>query len=119
MRVESDFLVIGSGVAGLMFALKAANTGRVALVTKVNREEGATRYAQGGIASVFDKKDSFESHIQDTLEAGAGLCDRRVVELTVHEGPERMRELIGLGVPFTRREEAEPSVDAEDHGFDL
>lgn len=103
MRVELDFLVIGSGVAGLMFALKAAKHGRVGIVTKATVDEGATRYAQGGIASVFDEKDSFESHIQDTLEAGAGLCDPRIVELTVREGPDRMRELIDLGVPFTKR----------------
>jgi len=108
MRVESDFLVLGSGIAGLSFALKAAEHGRVLVLTKTLRNEGATRYAQGGIASVFSETDSFESHIQDTLEAGAGLCNRSIVELTVKEGPSRVRELIALGVPFSRREKPLP-----------
>ncbi|MEW6056529.1 MAG: L-aspartate oxidase [Bdellovibrionota bacterium] len=104
MRVESDFLVLGSGIAGLSFALKAAQLGRVVIVTKARKEEGATRYAQGGIASVLSEDDSFESHIRDTLEAGAGLCNEKVVELTVREGPDRIRELIQWGVPFSKRE---------------
>ncbi|MBI3555358.1 MAG: L-aspartate oxidase [Deltaproteobacteria bacterium] len=106
MRLESDFLVLGSGIAGLTFALKAAETGRVSIVTKAERMEGATRYAQGGIASVFSEDDSFESHIKDTLDAGAGLCTQSAVEITVREGPDRVRELIALGVPFSRRESA-------------
>ena len=70
MRVESDFLIIGSGVAGLMFALKAAKAGTVALVTKKTAAESNTNYAQGGIASVFDKLDSYDAHIADTLQSG-------------------------------------------------
>ena len=103
MEIETDFLVIGSGIAGLSFALKAAEAGRVLVVTKRERKESATLYAQGGIASVLDKKDSFDEHVQDTLEAGAGLCHPEVVKLVVEGGPERIQELIGLGVRFTRR----------------
>jgi L-aspartate oxidase len=104
MLIETDFLVVGSGVGGLSFALKAAKQGSVAVVTKREAAESSTRYAQGGIASVLDDKDSFESHVQDTLEAGAGLCNPDTVELVVRSGPERIRELIDIGVKFTRRE---------------
>jgi len=103
MEIETDFLVIGSGIAGLSFALKAAEAGRVLVVTKRERKESATLYAQGGIASVLDAKDSFDEHVQDTLEAGGGLCHPEVVKLVVEGGPERIQELIGLGVRFTRR----------------
>lgn len=104
MLIETDYLVIGSGVAGLSFALKSAGSGTVAVVTKRETAESSTRYAQGGIASVLSEKDSFESHIEDTLAAGAGLCHRDVVEQVVHSGPGRIRELIEIGVKFTRRE---------------
>ncbi|MDQ7040757.1 MAG: L-aspartate oxidase [Rhodothermus sp.] len=100
-RYQFDFLVIGSGIAGLTFALRVANHGSVALVTKKESVESNTNYAQGGIAAVMDAADSFEQHVQDTLEAGAGLCDREVVETVVREGPERIRELIALGAQFT------------------
>ena len=103
MKVESDFLIIGSGVAGLMFALKAAKEGTVALVTKKTAAESNTNYAQGGIASVFDKPDSYEAHIEDTLNSGSGLCDRDVVEMVVKDGPARIRELISLGVQFNTK----------------
>jgi L-aspartate oxidase len=96
-----DYLVIGSGVAGLTFALKVAETGSVAVVTKNEPNEANTTYAQGGIASVMDPEDTFESHIRDTLVAGAGLCDQEVVELVIRQGPERIRELIKLGTDFT------------------
>ena len=98
--ITTDFLVIGSGVAGLAFALKVAPYGRVALVTKKDIMESNTTHAQGGIASVFGQLDSFDLHIRDTLEAGDGLCHRDVVELVVHNGPQRIRELIDLGVKF-------------------
>ncbi len=104
MYIETDFLVIGSGIGGLSFARKAAAAGSVAVVTKKDAYESSTRYAQGGIASVLDEKDSFESHIKDTMEAGSWICHRDVVEMVVRQGPERIRELIKLGVKFTRRE---------------
>lgn len=88
----------------MSFALKAAEHGRVVVVTKREASESSTRYAQGGIASVLDDKDSFEDHIRDTIEAGAGLCKRETVETVVRMGPERIRELIEIGVKFTRRE---------------
>lgn len=101
MAQRFDYLVIGSGVAGLSYALRVAETGTVAIVTKKASAESNTNYAQGGVAAVMDEHDSFESHIQDTLEAGAGLCDPEVVEVVVREGPERIRELISLGASFT------------------
>ncbi len=109
MKVKCDFLVIGSGIAGLSFALKAAKHGKVIILAKTKATECATQYAQGGIASVFSEKDSFENHIQDTLEAGAGLCNKKTVELTVREGPARVRELIDLGVSFSKNENTQES----------
>jgi L-aspartate oxidase len=98
-------LVLGSGIAGLSTALKFADAGHeVLVVAKVDRAEGSTRYAQGGIASVWSKQDSFDEHKRDTLVAGAGLCDETVVDLCVREGPARVQELIDLGVEFTRQE---------------
>jgi L-aspartate oxidase len=99
-----DFVVIGSGIAGLSFALKAAPHGRVAIVTKRARAESNTSWAQGGIASVTSSEDSFELHVRDTLDAGAGLCDEKVVRSIVSDGPARIRELIDLGVAFDERE---------------
>ncbi|UCD86192.1 MAG: L-aspartate oxidase [Deltaproteobacteria bacterium] len=99
--MEVDYLVIGSGIAGLTFALKAAKKGTVALITKREGHESSTSYAQGGIASVMGEGDSFESHIRDTLEAGAGICHREVVEMVVKDGPERIEELRNWGVRFT------------------
>jgi L-aspartate oxidase len=101
--IETDFLVIGSGVAGLWFALKAAEHGRVFVVTKASEaEESNSRYAQGGIAAVWTEDDDFDHHIRDTLVAGAGLCRRDAVEVTVREGPQRVRDLIDAGAKFTR-----------------
>jgi L-aspartate oxidase len=100
---RSDYLVIGSGIAGLSFALKAAQSGTVAIVTKRALTESATYYAQGGIASVSSREDTFESHIKDTIEAGAGLCRREVVEMVVRDAPRKIDELIRVGVEFTRR----------------
>ncbi len=110
MKIESDFLIIGSGIAGLMFALEVSKAGTVSLVTKKNAKESNTNYAQGGIASVFGKPDSFDLHIEDTLASGDGLCNRDVVEMVVKEGPESIRELISLGVNFNRRATSDPSI---------
>jgi L-aspartate oxidase len=99
-----DFLVLGSGIAGLSYALKVAPHGKVAIVTKKNRAESNTNYAQGGIAAVTSKEDSVDLHVRDTLEAGAGLCQERVVRAIVEEGPARIAELIDLGMKFSERE---------------
>ena len=105
-KITSDFLIIGSGVAGLSYALKVAKYGTVSIVTKKGLAESNTNYAQGGIASVFDKKDSFDSHIKDTLEAGDGLCDEKVVKFIVESGPERIKELINIGVNFNKEKDS-------------
>ncbi len=106
MTRTADFLVIGSGIAGLSFALKAAKHGKVLIVTKSNEDESNTKYAQGGVAVVVDKKeDSFEKHIEDTLIAGDGLCDKKVVEIVVEEGPARIREIIDYGTNFDKTNE--------------
>ena len=107
---QFDFLILGSGIAGLSFALKVAPRGRVAIITKKNKAESNTNYAQGGIAAVTSKEDSFESHVRDTLEAGAGLCKEAVVRRIVEEGPARIQELIELGMKFSESE------DARSHG---
>src|SRR5208282_2888341 len=96
-----DFLVIGTGIAGLTYALKVASAGTVAIITKKQRAESNTNYAQGGIAAVMAKDDSLDLHVRDTLEAGAGLCKEDVVRTIIGEGPELVRELIDFGVKFT------------------
>lgn len=101
MKVKSDFLVIGSGIAGLSFALQAAKHGKVAMVTKREITESATNYAQGGIATVFSQEDTFDAHVEDTLVAGAGICNEQVVRMVVEEGPQIIRNLIDWGVKFT------------------
>ncbi len=101
-RYKYDYLVIGSGVAGLWFALGVAASGRVAIVTKKARAESNTNYAQGGIASVWHEEDSVQSHVEDTLAAGAGLCDEDVVRTVITEGPREIRALIALGASFTK-----------------
>ncbi len=105
MRKEVDFLVIGSGVAGLTFALKAANFGKVLMVTKARMDDGSTRYAQGGIASVVYQPDTYEKHIQDTMVAGDELSDRRIVEITIREATERVMELVEWGVDFDKNKD--------------
>lgn len=102
-RHQTDFLVIGSGIAGLTYALKVAEHGRVTVITKSSEEESNTKYAQGGIAGVLQGEDSFESHIADTLAAGAGLCDEQVVRTVVTEGAQRIREIIAWGTRFDRK----------------
>src|ERR1700747_592837 len=101
-----DYIVLGSGIAGLTFALKVAPRGRVAIVTKKDRAESNTNYAQGGIAAVTSQEDSFELHVRATLEAGAGLCKESVVRTIIQEGPARIAELIELGMHFSEREVA-------------
>ncbi|MBI3182165.1 MAG: L-aspartate oxidase [Myxococcales bacterium] len=113
MALTADFLVIGGGIAGLSFALRAAEQGEVLVLTKRARQEGSTYHAQGGIASVLGPDDSFEHHVEDTLLAGAGLCRREAVEVTVREGPERVRELVSLGAEFNRRPSGEFDLTRE------
>lgn len=105
MTYKSDFLVIGSGIAGLTFALKAARHGSVNLVTKKERSDTNTNLAQGGIATVLGQDDNFDLHIQDTLTSGDGLCHNDIVEIVVSDGPERIAELVDLGVSFTRNQD--------------
>jgi L-aspartate oxidase len=106
-----DYVVLGSGIAGLTFALDVAAFGTVAVVTKKDRTDSNTNWAQGGIAGVMSPDDSFDLHIEDTLIAGAGLCREDAVEVLVKEGPERIRELIEFGVNFTKEE----SEDGQEH----
>ena len=108
MKNAYDFLVIGSGIAGLTFALKVAKFGSVAVITKEKVMDSNTSLAQGGIASVFDELDSFDLHIQDTLASGDGICNPDVVETVVKDGPDRINELIQLGVKFNTRKNAHP-----------
>lgn len=96
--------MLGSGIAGLFYALKMAPHGRVAIITKKDRAESNTNYAQGGIAAVTSKEDSVEFHVKDTLEAGAGLCKEPVVRTIIEEGPARIAELIQFGMQFSERE---------------
>ncbi len=117
MTVETDFLIIGSGIAGLSFALKVAEQGSVALVTKKAVMDSNTNLAQGGIASVFSPLDSFDLHIRDTLAAGDGLCNAEVVEMVIRQGPERIRNLMALGVNFNLKAALDAPPDAE--AFDL
>lgn len=112
MRV--DILVVGSGIAGLSFALKAGRMGwNVCVVTKKEKAESATNLAQGGIAAVLSASDSFESHIQDTIAAGAGLCDEKIVRMVVEKGPERIDELLRIGVRFNREKNGQLSLGRE------
>jgi L-aspartate oxidase len=105
MRKRTDFLVIGSGIAGLTFALKAARYGKVTIITKSVIADSNTKYAQGGIAAVFSEPDNFEKHIRDTLIAGDGICNEEVVRLVVQEAPARIQDLIDLGVPFDKKKD--------------
>ncbi|MBW2554217.1 MAG: FAD-binding protein, partial [Deltaproteobacteria bacterium] len=113
MEIKTDFLVLGSGIAGLSFALKVCNFGSVAIVTKKEKIESSTNYAQGGIASVLGADDSFDSHIADTLAVGDGLSHLDVVESVVKEGPLRIRELIKWGVNFSK------NSNGKENSYDL
>jgi len=104
MRKKVDFLVVGSGIAGLIFALKVAHKGSVCIITKSNAEETATKYAQGGIAAVMYTPDTYEKHIQDTFIAGDGLNNEEIVRITITESTDRIKELIEWGASFDKKE---------------
>jgi L-aspartate oxidase len=104
MRKKVDFLVVGSGIAGLIYALKVADHGSVCILTKSSAEETATKYAQGGIAAVMYTPDTYEKHIVDTITAGDGLNNRDIVELTIKESTARIRELIEWGADFDKND---------------
>jgi L-aspartate oxidase len=108
-----DFVVVGSGIAGLSFALKAASKGTVAVVTKRTLVDSNTAWAQGGVACVVSDEDSFELHIKDTLEAGAGLCHEDAVRAVVTEGPQRIKELMDLGLHFDERETPSGAIELD------
>jgi L-aspartate oxidase len=113
MKITSDFLIIGSGIAGLSFALKVADQKTVAIITKRELHETSTHYAQGGIATVFSEEDSFESHAEDTMVAGAHLSDREIVDLVVKGGPKAIQDLIAFGTDFTRNSDGEYDLTRE------
>jgi len=113
MKLTSDFLVIGSGIAGLSYALKVADRGTVAIVTKRDISETATNLAQGGIASVISKDDSFAAHIEDTMIAGAWLSDPETVRMVVESGPQAIDDLIRWGVQFSRNANNEYDLTRE------
>jgi len=104
MALVYDYLVLGTGLAGLSYALKVAEHGKVCVVTKTKLEETNTSYAQGGIAAVIEARDSFQKHINDTLICGDGICDEKIVEMVVSEAPEAINELIGWGTNFDTTE---------------
>ena len=111
---HTDFLVIGSGIAGLSYALKMAAHGKVIIITKKHSAESNTNYAQGGIAAVMNPHDSFARHVEDTLIAGAGICDPAVVRQVVEEGPDCVKELIALGTQFTTFSETQHPTEQGD-----
>ena len=100
---RTDILIVGSGAAGLTLALRAADFSKVTVLSKSDLSEGATFYAQGGIAAVLDEKDSLESHIEDTFNAGVGLCNPEVVRHMISRGAEAVEWLLKQGVPFTTK----------------
>ncbi len=106
MTYEYDYLVLGSGIAGLVFALQAANKGKVAVVTKRGLNDCNTEYAQGGIAAVLDAGDSFAEHIEDTFTAGAELGKKQVIRQIIEQGPKLIQYLVNLGTDFTRRDDS-------------
>ena len=120
LRITTDYLIIGSGLAGLTAALEASKHGSVLVVTKGKAEECNTCYAQGGIACVIDSDDTFDAHVKDTLKAGAGLCHEDVVREIVRSAPARIHDLEGYGMKFTRRGEVrETTTSDQAREFDL
>lgn len=115
--MQTDFLIIGSGIAGLTYALKTARhypDKKITVITKTQADETNTKYAQGGIAGVWDEnRDSYDKHIEDTLIAGDGLCNEKIVEIVVKEGPERIKEIISYGAEFDKNENGEYSLGKE------
>ncbi|MEG1498752.1 MAG: L-aspartate oxidase [Bacteroidales bacterium] len=103
MKKHVDFLIIGTGIAGLSYALKVASKGTVCIISKSSAEETSTNYAQGGIAAVMNALDSYEKHIQDTLIAGDGLCNQEIVKITIEESTQRIKELISWGAQFDKK----------------
>ena len=118
MRITCDFLVLGSGVAGLTFALEAAKHGEVVVVTKRGLSDSNTNWAQGGIAAVLDPSDSFEAHAKDTLTVGYGLSKPSVVDLVVKGGPAGIKKLIELGASFDEKDDKAPSAVLDGHALD-
>lgn len=110
---EYDFIVVGTGISGLSFALKAAASGKVAILTKRRPEISNTAWAQGGISCVADPQDSFEAHIADTIGAGAGLCEKNVVDTIIRSAPAAIEEMITHGVNFDREENGSFSLGRE------
>ncbi len=125
--MESDFLVVGTGIAGLSFALKAAKLGTVNIITKKEQVDTATNLAQGGVAAVLGESDDFENHVRDTLLSGDGLCDEGVVRMVVNDGPSRVTELMDIGVNFIKNEDGSLNLGKEGghsdrrvaHAYDL
>ncbi len=113
MRCKVDFLVIGSGIAGLSYALKVAEFGKVVIVTKSKADESSTKYAQGGIAGVMYSPDSYKKHIEDTMIAGAGLCQEDIVRMTITESTERIKELIAWGTSFDKKSDGSYKLGRE------
>lgn len=112
-RRKVDFLIIGSGIAGLSYALKVAAHGSVCMITKSDKDESNTKYAQGGIAAVTNQPDSFEKHVQDTLIAGDGLCNEEVVKFVIAEAPQRVNELIEWGARFDKNKHGDYDLGKE------
>ena len=113
MNKKPDFLIIGSGIAGLSYALKVAPHGKVCMITKANEDESNTKYAQGGIAAVMHSPDSYQKHIEDTLIAGGGICDEEVVRMVITESTERINELIEWGAKFDKTSDGEYDLAKE------
>jgi L-aspartate oxidase len=113
MQITTDFLILGSGIAGLSFALRAQEHGQVVVVTKRAADEAATSWAQGGISAVLSPEDSFEKHVDDTMVAGAGLCHQVVADICAREAPEAIRWLSETGARFSRADDGQYELGRE------